>query len=143
MSELRMERRFAADPETVFAYVTQAGHLTKWWGPEGVSIAEGDLDFTKKGPWSSVMVNAEGGRYKVTGEVLKIDAPNAIELSWGWHDEKDDRGHQSHVRFEVSADGKGGSVFTLIHTGLVDEDSAANHNTGWSSSLIKLERMAG
>ncbi|VAW01388.1 hypothetical protein MNBD_ALPHA08-1545, partial [hydrothermal vent metagenome] len=35
MTELRIERNFAADPETVFAFVTQTKHLLKWWGPEG------------------------------------------------------------------------------------------------------------
>lgn len=142
MTELKIERHLTADPDTVFAFVTQSEHLLKWWGPEGVTIAEGRLDFTTTGPWSSVMVNAEGTRYKVTGEVLKVEAPNAIELSWGWHDENDQRGHESHVRFEVDGDGKGGSVFRLIHSGLADDDSAANHDVGWTSSLVKLERMA-
>ena len=142
MSTLVIERQFSADPETVFAFVTRHENLLKWWGPESMTCAGDDLDFTTTGPWSSVMINAEGGRYKVTGEVLQIDPPNSVELSWGWHDENDQRGHESRVRFEVNSNGSGGSNFKLIHSGLADEESAKNHNQGWTSSLVKLERMA-
>ena len=142
MSDLIIERTFAAKPEAVFSFVTQTDHLLKWWGPEGITVAENNLDFTRLGPWSSVMVNAEGQRYKVTGEVTQIDEPNAIELTWGWHDENDERGHSSTVRFEVDTDGKNGTLFKLIHSNLPDDESAQNHDTGWSSSFKKLERLA-
>ena len=142
MSELRIERTFPAEPHTVFDFITKKQHLLKWWGPEGITISEGDLDFTSTGPWSSVMVNSEGKRYKVTGEVTLIDAPHAIELTWGWHDENDARGHDSLVRFEVEEDGSGGTLFRLIHSNLPDDESAQNHDTGWTSSFVKLARLA-
>ena len=142
MSDLTIERNFEADPETVFAFVTQTNHLLKWWGPEGMNVPEHELDFTSPGPWSSVMANADGGKYKVTGEVLNIDAPKSVEFTWAWHDENDDRGHESQVRFEVEGNGSGGTLFRLIHSGLADDESAENHNQGWTSSLRKLERMA-
>lgn len=142
MSELIIDKNFAAKPEAVFAFVTQKDHLLKWWGPEGITIAEHDLDFTRLGPWSSIMVNANGQRYKVTGEVTLIDDPNAVELTWGWHDDNDERGHNSSVRFEVKSNGQGGTHFRLIHSNLPDDESAENHNSGWSSSFKKLERLA-
>lgn len=141
MTELRLERNFGADPLTVFAFVSQPENLLQWWGPEGVTIGEHALDFRRVGSWSSVMVNADGKTFKVTGEVLTVDEPNSVEFTWAWHDENDERGHDSKVRFEVSADPSGGSNFTLIHSGLADEESAQNHQMGWTSSLEKLERM--
>ena len=142
MSELRLERQFAAAPQTVFEFITKEENLLKWWGPESMTIESMGLDFTKTGPWGSVMVNAEGGRYKVTGEVVKVEPDQAVELTWGWHDESDERGHESNVRLEVKSDGNGGTLFSLIHTNLPDEESVSNHNVGWTSSLKKLERMA-
>lgn len=142
MSDLVIERFFKSDPETLFAFVTKRENLLKWWGPESMTCEGDDLDFSAPGPWSSVMINAEGGRYKVTGDVLQVDPPHSVELSWGWHDENDDRGHESQVRMEVTSDGKGGSHFRLIHSGLADDESARNHNQGWTSSFVKLERMA-
>jgi len=142
MSDLEIKRNFSADPDMVFAFVTEPDHLLKWWGPEGLSVAEHTLDFTRPGEWSSVIVNADGKRFKMSGVVKTIDPPNSIELTWGWHDENDVRGHESLVRFEIKPDGDGGTQFTLLHTGLADDESAANHNLGWTSALKKLERMA-
>ena len=138
-----MEREFVADPELVFAFVTEPENLLKWWGHEGTTITEHQLDFSKKGAWSSVTMNAEGGIHKVTGEVIAVDPPRAVEFTWAWHDENDVRGHNSTVRFEVDSNGSGGARLTMIHSGLADEDSVANHQIGWTSTFTKLERIAG
>lgn len=142
MTDLRFERDFSADAETVFAFVTQTENLLKWWGPEGMTVPEHDLDFTRPGPWSSVMMSADGQRYKVTGEVIDVDPPKSVEFTWGWHDENDHRAHDSLVRFEIHPAGTGKTRFVLIHSGLADEESAKNHEMGWTSSLRKLERLA-
>lgn len=142
MSNLKMERDFKASPETVFAFLTQSSHILNWWGPEGMSLPEVNMDFTRPGPWSSVMMNGEGRRFKVTGKVVKIDPPKSVELTWAWHDEHDRRGHESRVRLEVKAGNSGGTHFTLLHSGLADEESAKSHESGWASALRKLERMA-
>ena len=143
MTTLTLIRHFAADPGTVFDFVTKPENLIKWWGPEGMTCPDAQLDFQTEGPWSSVMVSPEGNRFKVTGVVAEVDPPNAVELTWGWHDDADVRGHESRVRFEVRPDGAGGTEFRLIHSGLADEESRANHEMGWTSSLRKLEAMAG
>ena len=143
MTELRLHRTFAADADRVFAFVTETEHLLKWWGPETISIAENDLNLSRLGPWSSVMVNADGGRYKVTGEVISIDPPRSVEFTWAWHDDNDVRGHESKVRFEISPMKEGGVEFALIHSGLESEESIKNHNEGWTSSFVKLERHFG
>ncbi|MCY0146387.1 SRPBCC domain-containing protein [Hoeflea sp. G2-23] len=143
MSDLTLERNFPQPPEKVFAFVTRTEHLLSWWGPEGMGLRAHALDFTRPGAWSSTLVNAEGGLHKMSGEVIEVDPPRAVEFTWGWHDDKDVRGHESRVRFEIEPDAKGGSIFRLIHSGLVDEESAANHNRGWTSTLRKLEQLAG
>ncbi len=142
MSDLTIERDFTAEPETVFSFVTQSEHLVKWWGPESMTLPEHALDLTRKGPWSSVMMSAEGNRFKVTGVVTAVSPPKSVEFTWAWHDENDERGHESRVRFTLEANGSGGTRFILYHTGLPDDESASGHNDGWTSSLRKLERMA-
>lgn len=82
MSELKIERNFAVDPETVFTFVTQTRHLLKWWGPEGMTLPEHALDLSRPGPWSSVMMSAEGQRYEVTGEVVAVKNPQSVEFTW-------------------------------------------------------------
>lgn len=139
MTTLTLERTLPAPLETVFDFVTREENLLKWWGPEGHYIPEGTLDFTRTGPWFSVMKNADGRTYKISGEVTKVSAPNLVAFTWGWHDEADQRGHESQVTIELTADGADRTHMTLRHEGLADEESRDNHQMGWTSSLRKLE----
>ena len=47
MADLRMEREFPVSPEHLFAWVSDGPKLLQWWGPEGLSVPEHDLDFTR------------------------------------------------------------------------------------------------
>ena len=141
MAELTLERRFPAPIEKVFAFVSQTEHLLKWWGPESVHVPEHQLSFTRPGPWYSVMVNAEGQRFKVSGEVTHIEPPRSIGFTWAWHDETDKRGAESHVTIQLAPDGQTGTLFTLSHVDLASDDVAQNHLSGWTSSLRKLEQL--
>lgn len=141
MTTLTLERRLNAPPETVFAYCTKPEHLLKWWGPEGMTLPEYALDFERPGPWMSVMMNADGQRYKVSGEVVRVDPPREVEFTWGWHDEADARGHESTVRLTVTPAGDDAATLTLTHSGLGDENSKEGHESGWTSALRKIERI--
>jgi len=141
MPDLDLTRHYDAPPEQVFRAVTDPAMLAQWWGPEGITVESGDLDFTRTGPWGSVMINAEGGRFKVTGQVTHVDAPRSVGFTWAWHDETDARGAESHVTFNIEAATDGGTTFRLEHRDLPDADAAANHNQGWTSSLRKLDAI--
>ncbi len=141
MNPLVIERVFPAPPETVFDFITERDNLMKWWGPEGVTISDETLDFTRKGAWQSVMVNSNGQRFKVSGQVTTVRKPDLLAFTWGWHDDNDTRGHESQVVIELSEAERGQTRFQLTHHDLADAESAANHEMGWTSSLRKLERM--
>lgn len=140
MTELTIERVFPADAATVFAFVTKSENLVKWWGPEGMSLPDCNLDLSQPGAaWHSVMMNSDGARFKVSGEVVSVNPPHSVEFTWGWHDENDQRGHSSRVRFDVAPTASGeGALFRLTHSELPDDESAANHSAGWTSSFRKL-----
>ena len=138
MSDLRIERVFEADVESVFEFVTQTRHLLEWWGPEGMTIPVHDLNLSRPGPWHSTMMNSDGGKFKVSGEVLSVDTPNSVSFTWAWHDEAGARGHDSRVRIELETVGDA-TRFTLTHSGLVDQPSIDSHREGWGSSISKLE----
>ncbi len=142
MAELKIERVLKADIDRVFEFVTKGEHLVKWWGPEGMSLPDHALDFTKAGPWHSVMQNNAGQQYKVSGQVTSVNPPNSVAFTWAWHGEDDARGEESHVTISLEAKGDGTTRFTLHHVELASEEAAANHNQGWTSSLRKLERLA-
>jgi uncharacterized protein YndB with AHSA1/START domain len=139
MTPVVMERILPAGVERVFDFVTRRENLLTWWGPEGVTLPDEALDFTRPGPWHSVMVNAKGQRFKVSGQVTKVKAPNLVAFTWGWHDEADRRGPESHVTIEISEAGPGKSRLVLSHIDLPDEEARKAHSEGWTSSLRKLE----
>lgn len=138
MADLRLEREFPTNPDNLFAWISDGARLLQWWGPEGMHVPEHDLDFSRLGPWYSVMVNAEGQRYKVSGQVTHVDPPNSVGFTWGWHDDQDQRGAESHVTLTVEPLGDGARLI-LDHRDLGDDEIAANHESGWTSSLRKLE----
>ena len=142
MAELKIERIFAAPPARVFAFVTQPEYLAAWWGPEGMTLPDTKLDFTAPGPWHSVMQNAEGQKFTVSGQVTSIKKDHSVGFTWAWHDENGTRGDESHVLISLTPTADGGTAFTLHHRQLATEESATNHNGGWTSSLRKLERLA-
>jgi len=142
MTDLVLERHFPAPLERVLAYVTQTEHLVKWWGPKGVTLPDHNLAFDQEGPWHSVMMNSDKQTFKVSGHVTHVDAPNSIGFTWAWHDENDVRGVESHVTIRLVPAKNGGTDFTLTHVDLPSEEVAENHNSGWTSSLRKLEALA-
>jgi len=139
MTPLVLERRFAVPIDLVFDYVSKSEFLLQWWGPEGLTCT-GDLDLSRPGQWDSTM-SSPNGSFRVSGQVTKVARPNLVAFTWGWHDETGKRGHESHVMIELEAEGDGATKFTLTHRDLADEESKANHNDGWTSSLRKLEAV--
>ncbi|CAD0186209.1 hypothetical protein RUESEDTHA_03114 [Ruegeria sp. THAF57] len=137
MADLKLEREFPIDPKDLFAWISNAEKLLQWWGPEGVHIPEHNLDFSRLGPWYSVMQNAEGQRFKVSGQVTHVDPPKSVGFTFGWHDDQDRRGVESHVTLFVEAAGQGARLI-IDHRDLGDDDIAANHEKGWTSTLNKL-----
>ncbi len=140
MTTLVLERVLAAPIATVFDFVTQERNLFEWWGPEGMTVPQGDLDFSRPGPWYSVMQNADGAKFKVSGQVTSVSPHDRVAFTWAWHDDQDQRGAESQVTIELTDTGQGSTRLVLTHSGLADDESAQNHEMGWTSSLRKLER---
>lgn len=74
-SELKVERRFAADRDLVWAAWTQAQHLRHWWGPDGMTTPICEVDFRPGGIWLYCFQDADGNRYCGKMIYSEIDAP--------------------------------------------------------------------
>jgi uncharacterized protein YndB with AHSA1/START domain len=137
MTDLRLEREFSVTPDRLFQWVSTPDKLLKWWGPEGMDVPEHNLDLSRTGPWFSIMRNDEGQQFKVSGHVTHVDAPKSVGFTWGWHDEDDQRGTESHVTFTVVASTSGARLL-VDHRELDDSEQSTRHEAGWTSSLRKL-----
>ena len=135
---LEVTRVIAADPEIVFDAWTQPEHLKKWSAPEGMDVSISEVDLTVGGRFHLQMRNAEGGLHNARGIYHEIDRPTRLVYSWEW-DEHVDHG-QSLITIEFKAV-DGGTEVTMVHAGLPTEESAREHEGGWTSCLNRLERL--
>lgn len=139
-AEVRLERRYAVPIERVFDYLTKPELLVRWWGPEHIVAVEGDLDLRRPGPWNSTMISGDGARYRVSGQVTRVEHPTLVAFTWGWHDETGKRGAESHVMIELSG-GSEGTHLVLTHRDLADAEQSQRHAEGWNSTLRKLDAL--
>lgn len=139
MGDLRMERHFEASVERVFAFVTEPQNVVQWWGPEGMTAGEHQLDLSLPGPWHFVLIDPSGGRHRMSGTVLAVEPPRLVELTMlvpGTDPPPD-----STVRFEIRPDGKGGCSLILTQSGLTNEMIVVGSNRGWVAVLDRLQRL--
>jgi uncharacterized protein YndB with AHSA1/START domain len=138
MAELRLDRRFDAPPARVFSFITEAEGLLQWWVPEGTTAGERQLDLTEPGPWRLVLTSPGGGETIMSGKVLSIDPPRAIELTF-------DVAYggmapmPSTVRFELVPDGAG-TTLTVIQSGISEDMVMMGMTRGWPTTFDRLER---
>ena len=137
MSDARLEREYPVSPERLFAAVTQPADLTRWWGPEGTELGAHELDFSRLGPWFTVKTHPDGREMKMSGQVTSYDPPRSVGFTWAWHDENDNRGHESHVTFTI-VETAAGARLIIDHRDLQNEEAAKGHTWGWESSTNKI-----
>lgn len=140
MADIRLEREFNVSALRLFEVISSHALLIQWWGHDGMTLPEENLNFGRLGPWFSVMISDEGNRFKMSGQVTRVDPPNAISFTWGWHDDADQRGPESHVTFTV-VETATGSKLIINHRELPSEEVAARHASGWAGPMARLARF--
>jgi uncharacterized protein YndB with AHSA1/START domain len=138
MSEVQLEREFGVSPERLFEVITRRADLLKWWGHPDTDLTDENIDLSRPGPWHSVMMGRSTGQtFKMSGQVTHVDAPKSVGFTWGWHDNEDQRGPESHVTFTVVETAKGAKLI-VDHRDLPSDDIAARHEQGWGATLGQL-----
>lgn len=137
---LRIERRFNISPEELFDAWTVPERLAQWWGPDGVTIPEYEMDVRENGAWRTVMRNSNGERFIVSGVYREIDRPNRLVFSWAWDQPDGSRGHETEVTVTFTPDG-GGTHMVLVQRIFAEAEQRVLHDQGWTSSFDCLERF--
>jgi uncharacterized protein YndB with AHSA1/START domain len=137
---LVIERVFKAPPDQVFRAWTDPAILAKWWGPEGFTTPECQMDVRPGGAWRTRMVGPDGD-HTVSGVYREIAPPKRLVLTWGWETEGK-RGHETEVAltFEPVA---GGTRMRLVQSLFESVGERDMHDQGWSSSFNDLDRVLG
>ncbi len=137
-----LERILPASALRVFEMVSQPQNMVRWWGHDEMIVPEHNLDFSKPGPWFSILESKDGTRRLVSGDVTKVVAPRFIAFTWAWHDggPGGPRGTETRVTIEIDEVDENRARMILSHYDLATDTARAGHTRGWLSVFEKLER---
>jgi uncharacterized protein YndB with AHSA1/START domain len=128
---IERELHIAAAPETVFDFWVEPERLVRWMGR------------------TATVEPRPGGRFRIdyngsdiaSGEVVELDRPNRLVLTWGWEapgDATPPGASTVEVTFTPQGDG---TLVRLRHSGLAAE-AVEGHAAGWDQFLPGLATVA-
>lgn len=138
-SELRFERTLSAPVETVWKYLTDSELRARWF--MGGSIdprVGGKMEFVfdhdrlsdDDVPMPERFASNAGKRW--TEDIVRFEPPYVLAFTFGV-------GSDTLATFELTPTADGGTLLTLVHSGIRNRDQAANFGGGWTSHLAVLE----
>ena len=136
---LRLVRTIKASPARVFEAWTRPEDMRQWSCPEGLSLADVQVDLREGGAFLLDMVDPEGGHHTAFGEYREISPPHRLVYTWDWKQE-DHRVGETLVTVEFNAKADGTEV-VMTHEKLPSIEMRDSHHEGWSSCLERLERL--
>jgi uncharacterized protein YndB with AHSA1/START domain len=134
---LTLKRRIKASPDKVFAAWTDPEKVKRWMGPGEVKALSAESDPRAGGRYHWVMQTPAGEIHDVSGVYREVIANEKLVFTWAW---KSTPERESLVTVEIKPDGDG-SLLTLTHEQLFDDDARDRHQQGWNGALDKMEKM--
>ena len=101
--EIVISRVISAPRELVFEAFTEVRHLSRWWGPEGITTTTRAFEFRVGGEWDFVLHGPDGTDYPEWICWTEIAPPERIALLHG-----ESRGDPRSLGRRWSADGREG-----------------------------------
>jgi len=139
LPSVTLVRRIKASPARVWAAITQADQMLRWWGPDAGPTLDVVADVRPGGRFSVVFRLLDGSEHNPTGVYQQVDPERALSFTWdlpGVHEP------QSLVTFRLAAV-DGGTELILTHEHLPDEAARRSHENGWNGLLDKLPVFLG
>ena len=135
---LRLERRFAAPRERVFAAWTTPEALKQWWSPPGWQPERFEVDLRVGGAFHLGMRRtADGSAAAVEGRFLEVRPPERLVYTWQWTGALKDMA-ESRVTVEF-LDERGDTRLMLTHDRLPDVPLWHRHRAGWIAACDRME----
>lgn len=133
-AQLRYVRVFDAPRALVFRCMTEAEHLSRFWGPVGMRapVELISVDPRPGGDFATVMVNdADGSRYEMRAVYDEVVEPE--RLAWT----EPDSGMRTVSLFTDLGDGR--TEVTIIQSSVPELFRSPEAQAGFRTSLDKLE----
>jgi len=129
MASYRTHAEIGAPPAIVFAQLATAEGLAGWLGHAA-----------RIDPVPGGRFQVDIGAVTMAGEVLALEPPHRLVLSWGLVGSPDFPPGASRLSFRLRATA-GGTRVDLVHTGLPDA-RGGSHVEGWRHFVPRLVRAA-
>ena len=124
-----------SSPSDVFGALTDPEQLSAWWGSdETYRTSDWQLDLRPGGKWSC-RARGRDGESTVHGEILELDPPKLLVLTWhpSW-----ERFISTTIRYELTPI-DGGTRLRVVHSGFGEHrDACSGHAEGWKLVLAWL-----
>jgi len=137
---LTLKRRLPAPPAKVFAAWTDPEKIKRWMGPGDIVTERAVSDPRAGGRYRIEMRSPDGKPHNVGGVYREVVANEKLVFTWAWDAAPGDEPYESLVTVLFKPD-DGGTLLTLTHERLFDEESREGHEKGWNGALDKLEKL--
>jgi uncharacterized protein YndB with AHSA1/START domain len=140
MSVLRIERVFAASPDTTFDAWTSVDVLRLWWpAGAGWDTPVAEVDVRVGGRLRLVMRDPDGAEFGGEGRYVTLDRPHRLAFTWRWDSSNLGR-HEQLVEVTFNGNGDGTTTVVLTNTGLTEREER-EHREGWLLSFANLDTV--
>ena len=137
---LTLKRRLKAPPAKVFAAWTDPEKIMRGMGPAEFKTPQAESDARVGGRYRFVLLSPDGEKHAVGGVYREVVANEKLVFTWAWDAAPGDEPYESLVTVLFKPD-DGGTLLTLTHERLFDEESREGHEKGWNGALDKLEKL--
>ncbi len=135
---LEVERVLPASTPAVFAAVSTADQLARWWGPHGFTVASIDFPARVGHRYRIEMQPPDGASFRLSGELRALDPPTRLAFTFAWEDPDPD---DVENLVDLSCRDLGESTrVAVVQRPFLTEARRELHRDGWTDSLEKLER---
>lgn len=131
-------RRIKAPPARIWAAITQADLMLRWWGPDAGPTLSVVADVRPGGRFSVVFRLVNGDEHNPTGIYREVVPEKKLAFTWDLPGAEP----ESLVTFRLEPF-DGGTELTLTHEHLPDEEARDSHEQGWNGLLDKLPLFLG
>ncbi len=132
-------RRIKAPPAKVWAAITQPKLMIQWWSPDAGPTLSAEADVRPGGRFSVVFRLLNGDEHNPTGIYQEVVPGQKLVFTWDLPGTPEP---ESLVTFRLEPF-DGGTVLTLTHEHLPDEEARKSHEDGWNGLLDKLPVFLG
>ena len=99
---MSFSRVLDAPRELVWKVWTDPQHVVNWWGPDGFTNTNKEMDVRPGGIWRFIMHGPDGTDYKNLIQFLEVVAPERLVYAHRGEDETDDIHFHATILFEES-----------------------------------------